>query len=487
MEIEDFYLRLLELESPWFVKNVALGEGLERIDVFIEWMEDARFACPYCGVLLPPSGRSPTAAWRHLDTCRGSTYIHSELPNVHCAEHGEQMVRPPWAEGPIPVTTAYQERLNRLIEEVGAKKANRLMGLSGKQTGLRRTRKPAADRDGAGKPATRKTDATGGSPPARQILLFEQKDMAIINEGILALKNLQLEQALDLFEKHEKIYPGGYDIESRKSIAQFLLRGFHDMPPEPPERAGYLCRLWNELEDLVLARDMRQTPLLEGMRRAFFERVRREMCEAGMESAPFLAGGAPSGYVFLQTGEYERAVQSLQGCVGEGTYNAAVLGYLGDAYTLLGDSGAARECYREACLIDPAGIDWSCMRDEALKELKEEISTDYGYGEKLAVQWLPSHARVAMLFGPKPVGLNSGLKELADEYLKLQKAMEGGENPEIRAKLFFRGIVLCENEESLKFIKKIHLAQVRKAMKESNPILFAEYLEKAVGKKRQPF
>ncbi len=32
--------------------------------------------------------------------------------------------------------------------------------------------------------------------------------------------------------------------------------------------------------------------------------------------------------------------------------------------------------------------------------------------------------------------------------------------PRLAAKLFLRGMVLCENEENLKFIKKIDLIQV---------------------------
>ncbi|MGA2401850.1 MAG: hypothetical protein ABSG91_09095 [Syntrophobacteraceae bacterium] len=42
-------------------------------------------------------------------------------------------------------------------------------------------------------------------------------------------------------------------------------------------------------------------------------------------------------------------------------------------------------------------------------------------------------------------------------------------------------MVLCENEENLKFIKKIDLIQVRRKMKQANPDLFEEFLERIVG------
>jgi hypothetical protein len=44
-------------------------------------------------------------------------------------------------------------------------------------------------------------------------------------------------------------------------------------------------------------------------------------------------------------------------------------------------------------------------------------------------------------------------------------------------------MVLCENLENLKFIKTIDLIQVRRIMKQANPDLFAEFLERIVGGK----
>jgi hypothetical protein len=42
-------------------------------------------------------------------------------------------------------------------------------------------------------------------------------------------------------------------------------------------------------------------------------------------------------------------------------------------------------------------------------------------------------------------------------------------------------MVLCENEENLRFIKKIDLIQVRRMMKKANADLFDEFLERIVG------
>ena len=137
----------------------------------------------------------------------------------------------------------------------------------------------------------------------------------------------------------------------------------------------------------------------------------------------------------------------------------------------------ARQCYREACLIDPAGIDWRHLQDEELGELERELPFIYGFDEELARAWLPSHARVEGLFERKVVRLHDGLRELVEGYLALEKAWLKEKSPVIRAALFFRGIILCENGESLKYVKKIDPIEVRRSMKEANPDLFSDFLE----------
>jgi hypothetical protein len=116
--------------------------------------------------------------------------------------------------------------------------------------------------------------------------------------------------------------------------------------------------------------------------------------------------------------------------------------------------------------------------DEDLKELKLDISFKYGFDSALTLEWLPSHARIEGLFERKVIRLHDGLKEMVHDYLALNKAISRDESPCLRAKLFFRGIILCENRESLKFIKKIDLIDVRRMMKQANPDLFEEFLER---------
>lgn len=62
---------------------------------------------------------------------------------------------------------------------------------------------------------------------------------------------------------------------------------------------------------------------------------------------------------------------------GTSADNASVYGYLGNAYLLRGDTEVARRCYLEACLVNPAGVDWGHVKDEALLSLRAALRNEY--------------------------------------------------------------------------------------------------------------
>jgi len=495
MGIPDFYAHLIELASPWTVKAVVAKEGSEIVEVHLECAQTARLTCPRCDLSCPVCGFSPPKTWRHLDTCGKMTWLHAGLPIVDCPEHGKQQLSAPWAHEDSPATLAFERWIARLSEGFGdLKKAAHFAGVE--YALIRRILRRAACGEpplaGMAKPKTPLSSTAAGAkpesrPPAApqpQLNLFAQNDMSLVNRGIRAFKNLELEKAVELFEKHRSVYPKDYDISSRLAAAEFLLLGIWEAPAESSARAASLCRLWDSFEDFIGAAGIGRDAFGAEIKTAFFARVIEEAEECGpVEGPSFLPGDIPLGYVLLQAGRYEEAIRSLQDYIPKMPHNAALYGYLGDAYRLRGDYEVARRCYREACLIDPAAIDWRHLHDEDLRELKQDLLLEYGFDPELAQAWLPSHARIDGLFERKVVRIHDGLKEMVDDYLALEKALSKEKSPLLSAKLFFRGMVLCENRENLKFIKTIDLMQVRRIMKQANPDLFEEFLERIVEDK----
>ena len=480
------------MPPPWTVKSVVWGERGDTLDVYVECAEAAQLDCPSCGRVCSVTGLSSSRTWRHADTCLKKTFVKGALPVVDCPEHGKQRCRAPW-EGDFSGSLAVQDGdkvhsgllMTKGFEKwvLGLAKAfmdpKKAAGFAGVDYSVARGLFRSDNRK-TQKTSTAAPESSGPGelkPRGGQLSLFAQSDMRFLNQGVHAFANLELEEALGFFEKHRVHYPKGCDVSSRIKVVKFILDGLDALPAEPGERSGYLCGLWDSLEDFSRAEGADCAAFAARAKSAYFVNALAEIERSGAGEPIELSRNYPVGYVLLQAGRYEDAIGSLQELILKMPESAVLYGWLGDAYLLRGDRAVARQCYREACFIDPSAIDWRHLEDSELKQLKEDILFEYGPDPELAVEWLPSHARIEGLFEPEVVGINKGLKEMVESYRAVEKEWRGKESPRLGAKLFARGIVLCDNGENLRFIK-IDLIQVRRMMKQANPDLFEEFLGK---------
>ena len=314
-----------------------------------------------------------------------------------------------------------------------------------------------------------------------QLPLFEDR-RSLLNRGILELIRLNLNEAKDTLERYKRLYRSEDEVEAEIKIADFLMKGFAEAPERSAEEPAYLCRLWASFEDYVESLGYEHKNITSDIKSSFFHKVVKTINRCDLADSPFLSDTIPTGYVYIQAGQYDQAIKALQACIPMTPDNVAVYGYLGDAYMLRGDADVARQCYREACLIDPAGIDWGHIKDKALLQLRDQLIKEYSLDNSLPLEWLPSYAYIQGLFKPKIIKLNHGIKDLVDEYLGLRKAFFKEETPDLKAKLFFRGMILCDNEPLLRFVNRISFIEVRRLMKELNPGLFARYLRLIEGR-----
>ena len=314
-----------------------------------------------------------------------------------------------------------------------------------------------------------------------QLPLFEDK-RALLNRGILELTRLNLNEAKKAFEEYKALYRKEDDVDSELKLADFLIKGFAEAPGTCPEEPAYLCGLWASFEDYVESLRVEYENIISDIKNSFFKKILEVIKRCDLDNAPFLSDTIPTGYVYIQAGRYDEAIRALQDCIPVTPNNSAVYGYLGDAYMLRGELTVARQCYQEACLINPGDIDWSHIKDSALLELRNQLIRERNSDNSLAVEWLPSYACIQGLFKPRTIKLNQGIKEFVEEYLTLRKVFFKEQTPELKAKLFFRGIVLCDNEPLLRFVKSISFIDVRRLMKEVNPTLFSKYLKLIEGR-----
>jgi transposase len=96
--MENFFIRILDLEDGWAVESVDTDFSKEEIFIqivcLLEQLEDAQ-----TGELCRIYDHAPARKWRHLDTMQYKTYIRCELPRIITSQGKIKTVQPNWASG----------------------------------------------------------------------------------------------------------------------------------------------------------------------------------------------------------------------------------------------------------------------------------------------------------------------------------------------------------------------------------------------------
>jgi transposase len=130
MEIEEHYGYLLGIHSPWQISSVELKIQDQRVDIVIEYDNDAG-PCPECGVLSPKHDDRTPRSWRHLDTMQFATYLHCQLPRVRCKTHGAKTVNAPWASKNSRFTLLFEAFAVRVLQAArSVEEARKRLGLN---------------------------------------------------------------------------------------------------------------------------------------------------------------------------------------------------------------------------------------------------------------------------------------------------------------------------------------------------------------------
>jgi tetratricopeptide (TPR) repeat protein len=309
---------------------------------------------------------------------------------------------------------------------------------------------------------------------AEQLSLFLDEHV-LLNGAMQDMITLRLEAAKAGFKQYHDLYPDGECVDARLKIIDHLLNGLMGLPGGGAG-AATLCRLWHACADFAASLPFHETAMLAAVKQSLFLKAAGLLDPQRLSAEPFLPDQTPAGYIYLMAGQFDHAIASLQAALMQTRDNAHIYGYLGDAYTLRGDSTVARNCYLEALLIDPDALDWRSCQDAALLELKRRLQEEQHLDPVAAAHWLSSHAYVEGLFLPKQIKQLDTLKTFIGDYLQMERRYEREATADLGACLFIRAIILCDNEAFLRIVKGIDYADVRLRMKAINAPLFDAYM-----------
>jgi tetratricopeptide (TPR) repeat protein len=308
-----------------------------------------------------------------------------------------------------------------------------------------------------------------------QLPLFLEEHV-LLNRAVQDMQSLRLAEAKAALTHYRELYPRGECVSARLKLTNYLVDGLTGLPDDGAGAAA-LCRLWHACADFAASLPFHDAATLATVKQSLFRKAAELLDPQHLSAEPFLPDQIPAGYIYLMAGQFDHAIASLQAALMRTTKNAHIYGYLGDAYTLRGDTVVARICYLEALLIDPDAVDWRSCQDAALLELKKRLQEEQGLNPVEATHWLSSYAYVAGIFPPKPIKQLDTIKTSINEYLRMERDYQREATTAMGAGLFMRAIILCDNEALLRIVKGIDYADIRLRMKTINAPLFAAYMQ----------
>ncbi|MEO5356541.1 MAG: hypothetical protein H7844_04500 [Nitrospirae bacterium YQR-1] len=294
-----------------------------------------------------------------------------------------------------------------------------------------------------------------------ELSLFDAPYMSK-NRIIALIENLDFIKAKNETGIFRKAYPS-MDIETESIICDFFVK--HESLPEPEK----LYSTWRDFERLIYNLELKIV-YLPAIKKNYFKRLCLELDK--QPDGILSINDEPVGLFYLYAERIKTAKQKLEKAIVQQSPNLSQLyGYLGYIHFLNKDLPASRICLREAFEIGPYGIDLYFLKDKEIMELINGLNAEY-----VTLHWIVSYGCIQRVFPPKTIKLLEDLRVYVNEFLELEKEYQKDNNDVIRARLFYKCLILSDNNKRLQHVGAVELTKLRKYMKDINPGLFKQYL-----------
>jgi transposase len=121
MATKELFTVALGLQSPWYVKDVSFDVDKERLDLFIDFPQGSRFACPECGQADCAVHDTRQRTWRHLDFFQHQAFLTARVPRIRCPACGVKQLPVPWARPGSGFTLAFEIFVLQLAQSMAIK------------------------------------------------------------------------------------------------------------------------------------------------------------------------------------------------------------------------------------------------------------------------------------------------------------------------------------------------------------------------------
>ena len=118
MRDADLFQLALGLSDPWRVERSEFNRERGVLDIHIDFVRGATFACPECGAGGCVVHDTEAKTWRHLNFFEHMTYLHARRPRVRCETCGVRTVAVPWSRPNSGFTILFEAFVMTLAKEM---------------------------------------------------------------------------------------------------------------------------------------------------------------------------------------------------------------------------------------------------------------------------------------------------------------------------------------------------------------------------------
>ena len=127
MTNQELFQAALGLTDPWRVDRSEFDPVAHRLDLYLDFVPGARFACPEGDEASCPVHDTKEKTWRHLDFFQHQAYLHARVPRVVCPAHGVHLVTVPWARPGSGFTLLFEALLMAMLQEMPVKAVEKVV------------------------------------------------------------------------------------------------------------------------------------------------------------------------------------------------------------------------------------------------------------------------------------------------------------------------------------------------------------------------
>ena len=128
MDFEKVLSTILDVQKPWFIREIDVHKGTKSVNVFIDFERGTLFPCPNCGEASKVHD-STYRVWRHLDVINYRCYLNIKMPRIRCYRHNVLAIdQIPWGRSNIHFTHLFEQEVMKLCLEMSMSAVAKKLG-----------------------------------------------------------------------------------------------------------------------------------------------------------------------------------------------------------------------------------------------------------------------------------------------------------------------------------------------------------------------